>query len=527
LYNYLFCPKGFPKSLGGFGQNYLKHDCSLYSKLQLGRLKKITPETDHLHLPLNKLAELSIHNLLHYKTVERASKSSLYHQKWVKAGVKAEDVKSYSDFAKLPYVTSREVRRAIYENPLEEVLCAKPIHWFSTTGTTGLSKWIPYGKRDIELFMQIRDRMYTLLPTSGELKMFTLTAPAPYVEDGLAILNMIQGVLNKNALSGITVSLTQTDDEEIFNFAFETKPNVMLSFPSLAARLSEIIQESAPETAKKMFLKQKTAKNLLIYLVTRFKKIQPKDLSKFDWGLFGGEPLDPYREVLSKVYGLEPYEMYVFTEFMPPSVECKMHDGMHIWLDVCLVEIIPEAELEKERQNSAYVPKAVPIWEAQKGQRGEYVLTTFGEALPLVRYRFGDLIEVTGTEPCGCGYTHPRIKVPRRSDTSTVCLGAIRFPFADLEAKVLSKTSFGQAQRWQLKIARDNYKPKLVIRLQEADVTNVEAFKEEISRRVLEVEVIKTGIENKLLSQPEVKIEQPPKVGRKVTKFGCIVYEDE
>jgi phenylacetate-CoA ligase len=488
---------------------------------------KITAETDNLHLPLKQLAELSFNNLIHYQTLERACKSSLYREKWGKAGIKTQEIKSYSDFAKLPYVTSREVRKAIYENPLDEVLCTKPIHWFSTTGTTGMSKWIPYGKRDIELYMQIRDRMYTMLPTTGELRMFTLTAPAPYVEDGLAILNMIQGMQNKNHLSSITVSLTQTDDEEIFNFAFDIKPNVMLSFPSLAARLAEIIQEAAPEAAKKMFSKQKNAKNLLIYLVTRVKKISPKDITKIKWGLFGGEPLDPYREILRKVYGLESYEMYVFTEFMPPAVECKMHSGMHIWLDICLIEIIPEAELEKERLDRQYVPKAIPIWEAKAGQRGECVLTTFGEALPLVRYRFGDLIEVTGTEPCGCGYTHPRIKVPRRSDTSTVCLGAIRFPFADLEAKVLSPTSYGQAEKWQLKISREGYRPKLIIKLEGGKVSDFESFKAEISRKVIEVDAIKTGIENKLLAHPQVKIESPTNKGKQVTKAGSILYEEE
>jgi len=464
---------------------------------------------------------------MHYKTLERACKSSLYREKWGKAGIKPDEIKSYSDFAKLPYVTSREVRKAIYESPIDEVLCAKPVHWFSTTGTTGLSKWIPYGKRDIELYMQIRDRMYTMLPTTGDLRMFTVSAPAPYVEDGLAILNMIQGIQNKNRISNITVSLTQTDDEEIFNFAFDLKPNVMLSFPSLAARLAEIIQEAAPEAAKKMFSKQKNAKNLLIYCVTCVKKISPKDLAKFRWGLFGGEPLDPYREIISKVYGLEPYEMYVFTEFMPPTVECKMHNGMHVWLDICLIEIIPEAELEKERLDSQYVPKAIPIWEAKTGQRGEYVLTTFGEALPLVRYRIGDLIEVVGIEPCGCGFTHPRIKVPRRSDASTVCLGAIRFPFADLEAKVLSPTSYGQAEKWQLKISREGYRPKLIIKLEGDKVSDFESFKAEISRKVLEVNIIKTGIENKLLAQPHVKIESPTKKGRQVTKAGSILYEED
>ena len=483
---------------------------------------------DVLRLPLDKLAELSMQNLLHHKTLERASTSSIYNAKWTAAGINAKEITNYEDFAKLPYTTSKEVRRAIYEHPIDKILCSKPVHWFSTTGTTGLSKWLPYGYRDIELFMQIRDRLYNMLPTVDNLRFVTVTAPPPYVEDGLAILNAIRGIENKNPLQGITIALTQTGDAEIFNFTFDTKPNVVLGFPSLAARLAEIIEETAPKAVKQQFSEHKTPKNLLLYLITRFKKIQPKDLTTFKWGLFGGEPLDPYREVLTRVYGLEPYEIYTFTEFMPPSVECRMHNGMHLWLDICLPEIIPEAELEKESDDGTYVPKAIPLWKAKQGQRGEYVLTTFGEALPLIRYRFGDLIQVVGTEPCGCGYTHPRIKVPRRADTSVISLGAIRFPFMQLEEKALSKTRYGQAKRWQLQISREGHRSQLTIRLEpNMEITSHECFMEEISRRVREIDVIKIGLENKILAEPKVAVEALLGRGKQATIAGSVIYEGE
>lgn len=331
-----------------------------------------------------------------------------------------------------------------------------------------------------------------------------------------------------NNLQGITIALTQTDDEEVFNFTFDTKPNVMLAFPSLAARLAEIIEEAAPATMKKQFMEHKTPKNFLLYLITRIKKIHPKDLCTFRWGLFGGEPLDPYREVLQRMYGIEPYEMYTFTEFMPPAVECHMHQGMHLWLDISLPEIILEDEIEKERNDPTYVPKAIPLWKAKEGQRGEYVLTTFGEALPLVRYRFGDLIEVVGMEPCGCGYTHPRIKVPRRADISVISLGAIRFPFRQLEEKALAKTSYGQAKRWQLEIKREGHRPHLTIRLEpNEEISSHEMFVEEISRLVRELDVIKTGLDNKILAEPNIAVEALLCRGKQATVAGSVIFEGE
>lgn len=481
---------------------------------------------DVLHLPLEELGQLSMQNLHQYETLERANKSVLYRKKW--ASINVAEIKTYEDFTQLPYITSKEVRQTIYEQPIDQILCGKPVQWFSTTGTTGLSKWLPYGRRDIEAFVKIRDRMYSMLPTDGDLRLVTVTAPPPYIEDGLAIVNALRGMEKKNNLTGITIALTQTDDEDVFNFTFDTKPNVMLGFPSLAARLAEIIEETAPIAMKKQFSEHKTPKNFLLYLITRFKKIHPKDLCTFRWGLFGGEPVDPYRDVLQRLYGIEPFEIYTFTEFMPPAVECRMHQGMHLWLDICLAEIIPEEELEKERADGSYIPKAMPIWKAKTGMRGEYVLTTFGEALPLIRYRFGDLIEVVGMEPCGCGFTHPRIKVPRRADISIISLGAIRFPFKQIEEKALAKTSHGQAKRWQLQITREGHRPHLTIRLEPTEqITNHEPFIAEIAQKVKEIDVIKTGLDNKILAEPKVAVESLLARGKQATAFGSVIFEGE
>lgn len=484
---------------------------------------------DILRLPLEELAKLSMDRLIELETLERASKSLLYRDKWKAAGIQPEKIETYDDFAKLPFVTSREIREIMFKGPIEEVVCSDVAHWFCTTGTTGNPKWIPYGRKDIELFMEIRDRSTKLLPSIKGLKVFAISGPPPFVEDGLANLNMIRQMLTKTQLTdGVTVCLTEVEHKEAINFALDTKPNIIMSFPGFAARFAEIIEENAPVVAKKAFFENKTPRNFLEYLVTRVKKIRPKDLSKFKWGLFGGEPLDPYRQVLTERFGLEPYEMYLFTEFMPPAMECCMHEGMHLWIDICIPEIIPEEELEREALDTSYKPKAVPLWGAKEGLRGEYVLTTSGQALPLVRYRFGDLVEVVSTKPCRCGVTHPRIKVPRRSD-STICLGAIRFPATKLEEILLQPTNYGAAGRWQLEITREGYRPKPIIRVEPCnEITNKESFLSEISNRLEELEILRTGVENQLVAEPVIILEERLQdKGRLVAENGRIIYEGE
>ena len=37
------------------------------------------------------------------------------------------------------------------------------------------------------------------------------------------------------------------------------------------------------------------------------------------------------------------------TDCLLLNVECRMHEGVHIWLDTCIAEILPAAELDERR----------------------------------------------------------------------------------------------------------------------------------------------------------------------------------
>jgi len=485
--------------------------------------------SDVLHLTLDQLAALSLQRLKDSGTLKRGAKSALYREKWKAAGIAPEEIITYDDFARIPYITGRDVRKAMNEYPIEDVLCSNAvIHWFSTTGTTGTSKWIPYGRKDIELFLEIRDRCSKYTPSMEGSKCFAISAPAPFVESGISAFEKIRAMMTHIQREGVTICFTRADDEDAVKFALDMKPDFIAAWPSFAARFAEMIAERASEVARKELHNHRSLRNLAAYLITRVKKIRPKHLSKYKWGLFGGESLDPYREILRNDFGLDPYEFYQFTESMCPAVECNMHDGMHLCMDICLAEILSEHELERESQDTDYAPKAIPLWKAERGLRGEYVITTFGEALPLIRYRSGDLIRVVSTEPCQCGITHPRIKVSRRSDT-TVCLGAIRFPVEQLEEKLLTTTPYGKAQRWQLRIAREGYRQRPIIRLEpRGEITDTVSFLKEISSRLGELKILRIGVENRMVVEPVVVLaERISDEGRSVTLQGRIIYEDE
>ena len=155
-------------------------------------------------------------------------------------------------------------------------------------------------------------------------------------------------------------------------------------------------------------------------LAEHFPGLQPRDLG-LRLGLFGGEAGldDPeFRRRLETTWGIKVRNANygvsdVFSNFAGQT-ECD-NDLHFMALDVLHPEIIaPETGL-------------VLPW--REGERGELVLTHVSRACqPLVRFRTGDIIVLTGTGRARCGRTAPRFRVVGRSDDMVVVRGINVFP---------------------------------------------------------------------------------------------------
>ena len=103
------------------------------------------------------------------------------------------------------------------------------------------------------------------------------------------------------------------------------------------------------------------------------------------------------------------------SEIICPGVafECTYQNGLHLWEDCFLMEIIDPETLEP-------VPD---------GEIVELVLTTLDrDAMPLLRYRTRDLTRIIPGE-CPCGRTHRRIdRLKGRSDDMFIVKGVNIFP---------------------------------------------------------------------------------------------------
>jgi phenylacetate-coenzyme A ligase PaaK-like adenylate-forming protein len=95
---------------------------------------------------------------------------------------------------------------------------------------------------------------------------------------------------------------------------------------------------------------------------------------------------------------------------------------------------------------------------------GELVFSTPREALPLLRYRTGDIASLTHA-PCACGRTLVRMsKVLGRRDDMLVIRGVNVYP-REIEAVVLRHAS----AHYQVVVDRRAAMPRLIVACEEAD----------------------------------------------------------
>jgi len=176
--------------------------------------------------------------------------------------------------------------------------------------------------------------------------------------------------------------------------------------------------------------------------------------SALELGLFGGEPwTEGLRAQIDRALGIRSVNFYGLSEMCGPGVatECLLaRDGLHVQEDHFLIEVIDPDE------GTRLAP----------GTLGELVFTTLTkEALPLIRYRTGDLGAIT-EEPCPCGRTSVRlIRLGGRRDDMMIIRGVNLYP-SQIE-QILTGVE-GVAPHWRLILERPGPMDELALECEPA-----------------------------------------------------------
>jgi phenylacetate-CoA ligase len=199
-------------------------------------------------------------------------------------------------------------------------------------------------------------------------------------------------------------------------------------------------------------------------IADEFPGLDPRDLG-LRLGLFGGEAgLDnpDLRRRLTAVWGMAPRNAnYGVTDVLTNFAgQCAEDDDLHFMGgDVLYPELI-------EPESGA--PLAIAA-----GTRGELVLTHLAkECQPLVRFRTGDVVTVTATDPCRCGRTGMRFRVVGRSDDMVVVRGINVFP--TMVADVLNAIP-GLNGEYRIRLAGDGPYDRLPVEVEGAGPASADA----------------------------------------------------
>jgi phenylacetate-CoA ligase len=363
-----------------------------------------------------QLEELQLKRLK--KTVNCVHKNvPFYTKKLGDAGVKPGDIKTLDDLKKLPFTKKNDLRDnypfGLFAVPMNKI---SRIH--ASSGTSGKSTVVGYTKKDLDTWADLMARCFYMVGVRPE-HVFQNAANYGLFTGGLGIHAGAERLGCAVVPSG--TGSTHKQIEMIRDFGV----NALHATPSYALYISE--------TAKKM-------------------GIEPGSLP-LKIGLFGAEPWSVNtRKELEKSFGIKAYDSYGLSEMMGPGVafECKEQDGLHIWEDAFIVEI-----LDKNGEQCA------------AGEKGELVLTTLcKEALPLLRYRTGD-ITMFMDDDCACGRTHRRItKFYGRADDMLIIRGLNVFP-SQIEHVLMDMPEVGEY--FQVVLERVNHMDEMTVKVEMSD----------------------------------------------------------
>ena len=315
------------------------------------------------------------------ETIKLCMNASFYKKRFEEAGLKPEDIQTLDDLKRIPFTTKQDLRDnypfGICAVPLEKV-----VRLHSSSGTTGTPTVILHTQKDLDEWANavarclhmVGLRKGDIFQNSSGYGMFTGGLGFQYGAERLGML---------------TVPAAAGNTKRQIKFITDFGTTALHAIPSYAGRLYEVMEEMG---------------------------IDPNKDTKLKTLIIGAEPhSDEQRKKIEKMLGVKAYNSFGMSEMCGPGVafECKEQNGLHIWEDYYIVEIVDPDTLEP-------VPD---------GEVGELVLTTINrEAMPLLRYRTRDLTRILPGE-CNCGRHHIRLdRMKGRSDDMMILKGVNIFP---------------------------------------------------------------------------------------------------
>ena len=372
-------------------------------------------------------------------TVKHCMNSPFYKERFRSIGLSPSDIRTLDDLRKIPFTTKQDLRDT-YPFGIASVPLEKCVRLHSSSGTTGNPTVILHTQKDLDQWANAVARCLWMVGCRPE-DVFQNTSGYGMFTGGLGFQYGAEkvGMLTVPAAAGNTLRQLK--------FFTDFGTTVVHAIPSYAARLYEVMCE---------------------------KGIDPRRDTKLRTLVIGAEPhSEDTRKRIEDMLGVKAYNSFGMSEMCGPGVafECPEQNGMHIWEDYYIVEIVDPDTLE-----------SVP-----DGEVGELVLTTINrEAMPLLRYRTRDLTRILPGE-CPCGRHHRRLdRMKGRSDDMIILKGVNIFPI-QIETILMQFQELASDYLITLDTQEDNDVMIVDVEMKDLhidDYTKLQALSREITRQL-------------------------------------------
>lgn len=326
--------------------------------------------------------ELSAHQLTRLKEVVKRAydNSPFYKAKMDAAGVKPNDIEMLEDIRHLPCIDKEDFRE---QYPLG-MLCAdrselREMHMSS--GSTGSPVVMAYNNHDLDQWAECMSRCYYMAGLAE--------GDAIQITPSFGLFNGGFGFYHGARKAGMFIIPTGAGNTprqiKLIN-DFSVKG--LMGVVSYGIRIIEALEETGGE------------------------------LPSLKVGIFGAETFsDKMRERIENGLGIEAFDIYGMTEtggVGTTGMDCQAHNGIHLWEDQYICEII-----DPETGKSVH-----------DGEQGEVVFTSLNrQAIPVIRFRTGDLSRILSRQKCSCGRTSLRLdRITGRRDDMLIVKGVNFFP---------------------------------------------------------------------------------------------------
>jgi phenylacetate-CoA ligase len=368
-------------------------------------------------MPRSQLQKLQLERLKHQVSYAY-QKVPFYRNRFQEMGITPDDINSLEDVTRLPFTNKNDFRDH-YPHGLMAVPLSQVVRVHASSGTTGKPIIAPYTAHDIDTWANLIARN---LDSAG-------------VHQGDVIQNAYGYGLFTGGL-GYHYGGEKIGATVIPSSVGNTKRQLML--------IQDLGTTTLACTPSYALILAETAQELGIDLAA----------TKLRVAICGAEPwTEKMRAEIEAKLGITAIDNYGLTELVGPGVSCECHcrQGMHIWEDHFLSELVDPASGEP-----------LPY-----GEQGELVLTTLTkEALPVIRFRTHDLVTLY-SEECGCGRNFIRMsKVCGRTDDMLIIRGVNVFP-TQIESALLSID--GVEPHYQIIVDRERHLDELEIRVEVSD----------------------------------------------------------